>query len=520
MNLSKWRPLAGFFFILFWLMCFFFLNLDGNWYDVLPFARADLFPHWIPGDWYLTRDIQYRFFFHLLAAPAYEYLGLVPTYILGKLLVYSYFAYLLLKTFRYFSLPLWTLAIFLPIFCRIHSFAADEWMINEFDTKSFAYLFCLHSWLLFLERRFLAFAFFLGFATSFHILVGGYFFVSILLPSMILHLRQLPRSAKIYCQAFCLFALAALNALIFAFHWLQARVNAEIAQLATEISLWKRLSNHLLPSEWNWARMGWQLLALALGFLIWQLGQKRYWGRADESEPSGRGVGAGLARRELFWCTLGSLALFSLGLFFWQIEAWSLLALYPFRVPDSFLPFILGLVWAGAIANLLESPRAWLASRVRQVLILCSLALALYSAQESWQRFAKRYAEIPFDLYAWIQTNTKASDRFLTSPDEKYFYALAERSAVKTFKHFPQLAEDIVEWDRYFSELGCPLEKVGPTANRKLVKKCYENLAVTELLAKAQGFAATYVITEAKSTAPAPLFTSRTGESVYLVPRP
>ncbi len=497
MKKIDWSQIGAFCFIQFWLISFFFLNLDGNWYDVLPFARADLFPQWIPNDWYLTRDIQYRFFFHLLAAPAYAYLGLVPTYVLGKLFIYAYFSYLLLKIFRQLAIPLWALAIFLPIFCRIHSFAADEWMINEFDTKSFAYLFCLHSLVLFFEKRFYRFAFFLGLATSFHILVGGYFFLSILMPLLILNRQHLPRTEKFYRGAIGLFAFASLNAIFFAYHWLQARVDPQIAQLATEISIWKRLSNHLLPSEWNAPRMGLQIVAFFLGFLFWPNSQRR---------------------RELLWCVLGSFALFALGLFFWQSEAWSLLALYPFRVPDSFLPFLLGLVWAGAVTNILAKQRPQIATGIRGVICVVSIAIAFYSAQESWERFAKRYKEIPFDLYSWIQNNTQPNDRFLTSPDEKYFYVLAERSTVKTFKHFPQLAKDIVEWDHYFAELGCPLTRSGPSENRRNVKKCYDKLRVNELLTKAQSFGATYVITEAKSETPAPLFTSENGDSVYLVP--
>jgi hypothetical protein len=104
----------------------------------------------------------------------------------GSYLFMDVSLFLIIFLFRHFSIQNLAITVFMPIFCIYHSFTADEWMVNEFGTKAIAYLFCLHAWLFLLQKKFIASSFLLGIACSFHLLVGSYFSVLIMLPTAFL----------------------------------------------------------------------------------------------------------------------------------------------------------------------------------------------------------------------------------------------------------------------------------------------------------------------------------------------
>jgi hypothetical protein len=487
-------------FCVFWLMAFHFLNLDGNWYDILPFARAKLETSWIPNDWYFSRDISYRNLFNLFAGSSYQFLGLLPTYVFGKLFVYGYFSLLIVFILRFFSIPNFALTVFMPIFCIYHSFTADEWMINEFDTKTIAYLFCLNAWLFLLQKKYTASALILGIACSFHLLVGGYFLLIVFSPTAFVMLlkKQLQLSWKKILLLANLFLAGSFNAFLFAISWLQTRADSNVATIATEISIWIRLSNHLMPSFWDWNWIIIKIILVLALLLIWLIFVKKHF-------------------EILLAVIAANLILFFFGAIAWQLELYSLVSLYPFRVPDVILPFITALLTCGILAYIMEKHFANFGKLIPLSFLSVSLVMGLYEFHFSFKRFEKRRNEIPFETFYWIKENTPKESSFLVNPNEKYFYAFAERSSLVTFKHFPQLAPDIIEWKKRIELIGCELKKDGPTKNRKRLEECYSSKTLFELDNVAKKMGAKYFLSEKIDPSFKPEFDSKETIKLYKV---
>jgi hypothetical protein len=103
---------------------------------------------------------------------------------------------------------------------------------------------------------------------------------------------------------------------------------------------------------------------------------------------------------------------FFLGVTAWKFQLYSLVALYPFRVPDVIFPFISDLLAAGITSFLLGKFISKQKAAVVYSLVLKSLLLSNYEFQIGYDRFEKRRKEIPFETFQWIKENTPKNSVF------------------------------------------------------------------------------------------------------------
>jgi len=168
------------------LLCFYELfheNMGStNELDVLPIARQFADSTWLPQDWYLNQDPTYRRLFQMIFGNLIVTFGFLKTSIFGRFLTYSLIASGLVKIKQ--ALGLSNLAFYVVIAAflgwqREQGIIAHEWIVGGLEAKSFAYGFVLLAWSFLLKRSWSLVFLLLGFATSFHVLVGGWMFITV-----------------------------------------------------------------------------------------------------------------------------------------------------------------------------------------------------------------------------------------------------------------------------------------------------------------------------------------------------
>ncbi len=477
LNRASW----AYIFTFSWLICAHLFRIDGNWSDVLPYARAQMDSNWVPHDWYLHAAIGYRDLFNVLAGQVYKQTSIEFIFFAGRLLVYGAFSYLIVEFFRLFKIPYWTLAIFLTLHAVVPFLTAGEWWLDEFDTKAFAYFFCLFSVLGFIQNRWRWSAFALGLACSFHLLVGFYF--TCLLAATFLITAKLDfRKNKIQLMTGALlFMVGAGNALAFAYSFFKHAGDPQAASLANSISVHMRLAHHLWPGSWSALRVAALMMVFAIALLKLKSSQIRY-----------------LRELRVFFAL--NAFLFLSGIVAWKLEALWALNLYPFRVPDVMLPIVGGLALSAWLGG------SWLrqlGAQIPTVAIALSLAFAGYLAYFNFADLSSTWKRLDHDSYSWIRINTNPAALFVTDPSDRYFSVLAERAQIATYKKFPQLAPDIVEWKNRVEDLGCKLKPNETRFHPKTLSRCYQNRSATELVKLARKYGADFVMTSGEYESPA-----------------
>ncbi|NJO94339.1 MAG: hypothetical protein HC820_08355 [Hydrococcus sp. RM1_1_31] len=158
-------------------------NLN-NEVDVLPLSKQYVFPNWIPGDWYLNQLPGYRLIFQTIFGNLIGSFGFLATSIIGRLFCYSLVATGIVLLGRKLALTLPSLLVAVGLFVYIRRYqgvVAREWLIEGLETKAIAYgLVLLSLYFMLCGRYSLTIVLLLGLATSFHVLVGGWTFLTVL----------------------------------------------------------------------------------------------------------------------------------------------------------------------------------------------------------------------------------------------------------------------------------------------------------------------------------------------------
>lgn len=165
--MKRQQPAIALVFI--WICCWQLFRFDGNWTDVLPYARAQFDPRWLSQDWYLHADISYRRVFNWIAGPLYSAVGIEATFLTGRMLIYALYSVLLVQFFDTLKLPRWSVFLFLGFIAAFPNLGAGEWWIDEFDTKAFSYLAAFTGLLFFVQGRVRSGFFALGLSASFRL---------------------------------------------------------------------------------------------------------------------------------------------------------------------------------------------------------------------------------------------------------------------------------------------------------------------------------------------------------------
>jgi hypothetical protein len=486
-------------------------NLLSNEADKLPLALRQVWPQWLPNDWYLAFPQSHQWLFQAIAGWPLRWLGFPLGSLLDRLLGYGLwslgFAAVAVR------LGLWPVssALALALFLPRQGLMAGEWMVGGAESKTWAYGLLLLAIALWSQARRLNLAALLaGLACSFHALVGLYGAAGLLLLELLRHLRQPSRpwwAALRLLLPFALGAFALMQPLLEQAHWGHGSPTVAEAGVPTVpwIYVYFRLPHHLAPLSWPLSRWGPGLLRLTILLLAavlwrWLLHHRRVRFERAGLHPMVMAAFGG-------WAAVAT-ALFALGLLVAPLDLqgrW--LRYYPFRLADSLLPLLLALLLAALVQLLLVGlPRGRLTAAAVALLVLITTAPALRSGAlahptEAFAAKPKRRA-----LNAAIVRYTPPDSVVLTPPHD--FQDLPwrlQRSPVVQFKLFPSQSSAIAEWySRLAALAGTAPEQVGELgfAATDTLLEGYGRLGPAQLASLARRYGANAVVTNAEQEGP------------------
>jgi hypothetical protein len=290
----------------------------------------------------------------------------------------------------------------------------------------------------------------LGLAVLFHVLVGGWALLAIL----IVRLAALLRGARLDRAEWlgAVIGATVTAAGVWPAIALSYGVAASVREEASWIYTYQRLGHHLVFHRFDHAEM-------ACHALIWAAAIAGWFALRRDSEPGrlslDRLAGAALVSGVLI---LAGIALDQCLLESPRVAApW--LRYYFFRLADVLAPWWLCCLaaqwWAMAIRR--SSP-SWR----RNAWILATVLAVVAPAVQIGQRLRRPPCTVPLQGMApaaelqrehqwrqtcrWIRRQTAATDRFLTPAHQRSFKWFAERPEVWTWKDIPQDAGGIVAW--------------------------------------------------------------------------
>jgi len=485
-------------------------NLLSNEADKLPLALRQVWPQWLPQDWYLAWPQSHQWVFQAIAGWPLRWLGFPLGSLLDRLLGYGLWS--LGFTAVAVRLGLWPVssALALALFLPRQGLVAGEWMVGGAESKTWAYGLLLLAFALWCSGRRLKLAALLaGLACSFHALVGLYGAAGLLLLELLRRVRQpSPQwlSATPLLFAFAVGGFALLQPLVQQLHWGQSSAGGLQAGVpaVSWIYVYLRLPHHLSPLGWpsaHWAAALAPLLALLLTAALWSWirRRRRAWFERAGLQP---GVMAAFGG----W-VLAAVALFALGLLVAPFDPqgrW--LRFYPFRLADSLLPLLLALLLAALAQVLLARWQLgrWVACGLAVLLLMQAPAVssgAVWRPAEAFAAPAQRQA-----LNSAILRFTPSASVILTPPQG--FQDLPwrlQRSPVVQFKLFPSQSEAIVQWyRRLVAASGSPPDQSGALgfAATPSLLEGYGRLTPHQLKVLAERYGAAAVVTTAQQSGP------------------
>ncbi len=432
------------------------MSIVGGWneVDVLPLAKQYADPTWIPGDWYLNQPPGYRILFQTLFGKLAVVWGLLATSIIGRLLCYGLVASGLVLLGRKLGLSLLSLLLAVGLFLYVNRYqgiVAYEWLVGGLEPKSVAYGLILLAIGLMLEGRYRPMALMLGLATSFHVLVGGWAFLTVV---AWLILRRRNHFRNIWSLGSILLIYLAASALAIRPVLEQLFSSTPTASLAPSyIYVFLRLPHHLNPLSWSsdwWIRP--LIYLLVLGGSVAMLRRKQQF----EKSVMNYATCMGLAE-----FTVLTLVPFVLGLAIAPIDSQGkLLQYYPFRLGDIMLPLNTCLLFACALEQTLSdrAKRVFFVVCLVLLSLVCSIqAVSFHKQLVALHEFPGAQQKVDSEWKAmctWVRNNTPKNSVVVSPPVEfTNFTWLAERPTIAKFKLLPQTKAGILAWHKRLGDL-------------------------------------------------------------------
>jgi hypothetical protein len=432
-------------------------NMSGlvwNEVDVLPLAKQFADPDWIPNDWYLNLETNYRYLFQVIFGWLIVHLGFLPTSIIGRLICYTLVAWgiVLLGQKLGLSLSYLLLATIAVTYQRdLQGAIAGEWFVGGLEAKAVAYGLILLAIPLMLKRKYVLMTLLLGLATSFHVLVGGWALITTLgwfcwRP----HKRLLSLGQKGWLLPI-IYSIASAGAIPGSLQQLLSSPPSGNISPAF-IYVFLRLPHHLNPFAWHpllWLRLI-IYLAIWTGCMI---------SLKKDADLKGWKI-EDYARFELSEFTFISLIPFVAGIaiaFFDHQGTW--LQYYPFRFGDMMLPLTTSLILACTLETKFSTHkpkfRLWLVTCLSCILFV---QITFFAQQAiSAQNFPtqQQEADPQWKLMSdWIHDHTAEDDVIISHPWKlANFTWMTERATIVKLKLFPQTKEAIVEYYERLNDL-------------------------------------------------------------------
>ncbi len=338
---------------------------------------------------------------------------------------------------------------------------AGEWVIGGIEAKVPAYGFALAGLAELVNRRWARVWPWLGAASAFHVLVGGWSVVAATIAWWIIE-RGRDDANPFFCRQLFYGGALSLFGLVPSLG-LSMGTSPTDSAVAAKIYAYFRLSHHLLPAalevEW-YARHLAMLAATVVAYLM----VRRH---APEQ------------LRRLFSFTLGVICIFVAGLVVGVLPAFApdfaakLLRFYWFRLSDAFIP----LMFAVLVVHGVTRAHTSLALRTcGAIVILCSLAGI------SWSSYRRSSLGVPpsashlllgwgatsspseqreafedwIAVCRWIEASTAPDEVLLTPRHQQTFKWYANRAEVVNWKDVPQDVDSLIQWRYRFSEVFPP----------------------------------------------------------------
>lgn len=505
-------------------------------------------PSWCAGDLFLESHAAHWGFYAVFGWLTL-FFSLDATAWIGRLLVWTIAAWSWVNCLASAGIARWLIPLLAMAWLLFLEYGhlAGEWVVGGFEAKSVSYALILNGLAAWNRGRMAVAWRLFGWATFFHLLVGGWVLVAMLLvswrsrsgasgylksvsqclPSMknesgrlqtaatrthgepanslppnsspnfvrwfwtqLLRRLMQPERRQVLITGGGVLLLVFLAAVPTMLH--ELRASPDVRQLAAEIQVKQRLSHHLWFDAFDTKRVAAFAVLVAASVLVMQGN-----GRASELKMWRR-----LAIASLWFGLIGLvLSALASGDDGVARRATGLLRLYWFRLADFAVPTF----FAVGIGASLTS--RWNSSGLQRIPLAISLTLialafglrgmeeardprppadrqALPSYPEDVRRTRKTFENWQ-QVCAWVREHTKPTDLFLTPAEQQTFKWYAERPEVVCWKDMPQDAASLAEWWRRVQQLTL-VERAHPAG--------LASFSDAQLLDLAREFGASYLI--------------------------
>lgn len=488
---------------LIWLVFFFHAGWpvpDPNEPHYLTKAKHFWDTDWLAGDLFLESPGAHQLFFLLFGWPTLW----VPLPVLawiGRILTWLLLAFswqrLSLCLVPKRGVAVLTSALFVALNERGQM--AGEWVVGGFEAKGIAYALVFLGLESVLRNRWNVAWLWLGAASAFHVLVGGWTVVACLFAWGVSKRDSAPSIVRILpgLVGGLLLALPGIVPSLM----LTAGVEPNTTQHANLVYM-ERLNHHLDILSFNPSFIAWHLGLLAVWIFLCAIPAQ------DDRQVRLRRIVSGVIYIALAGAVI---SIFTQG--DRQLAA-GLLRFYWFRLTDVFLPLGLALLGVSRI----------IASRNKLLLVIVSLLAGLHVLDTLERPFSYRpRADKPgkvanyedwLDVCRWIRENTPRDAIFFTPRSSQTFKWYAERSEIATWKDIPQNPRGLVEWDRRMHEV---FDDPNPYATRPFHTQP-AGLDRERLQTLSAKYGARYVVAENEDPAGLPALYSNNTYAVYRIP--
>jgi len=530
-NTTTW-PVA----LILWLGTFLVFAAHGAWptpdsneTHYLGKAKHHWDPVWGAGDFFLESVDAHQIFYWAFGWTT-QFLPLTVVAWLGRIIIWAGLAAMWQRLTRsVLGKPDWgplAAALFVLLSERLHM--AGEWVIGGVEAKGFAFIFVWYALAEITAGRWRWSFAWLGLASAFHVLVGGWATFAVLVTWCISGRKQ--AGITVIGPSLLLGGILALPSLWWGYALTRGVDPATVAQ-ANQIYVVERLPHHLyppsIPVEMIWRHLGLiagtallTLAALALplrGAPYLEQQMRRPTRDIVSAKRALNPADDGLKTLAIF--TAVCVFIFACGFLWCYLFAeqperlFALLRLYWFRSSDAFVP----LLGAFAVWRFIDKLAAWRTGWAWLPMIAVSGAVV-------WD-LAAQVAHWPFDvpgihaartiprpedkenfssadwqdLCDWIAKNTPPDARYLTPRVGVTFKWHTGRAEVVTSKDLPQDAASIVRWWAMLNALHAhPVEEQQETR----WKKSFAAWGYEGMKQLSRWYGAEYIVVHKRSTVP------------------
>ena len=168
--------------LIFLILCLNFLSfvVHPNEEAYFSLAKQYMDPTWIPNSFIFSEWVGTRFLFQNIAGFALKFLSFEQLAFWGRLVNFALYAFPLALIFKELKMKNVVIFVLLQLFIfnlNTQHFFGDEWIFKGFESKTLAYIFIFYAFYYLLKNKYGKVALFAAFASYFHILAGGWFFV-------------------------------------------------------------------------------------------------------------------------------------------------------------------------------------------------------------------------------------------------------------------------------------------------------------------------------------------------------